>query len=170
MLIYKLTTVFGGQPRGNLLVPHGQMVNVTLKSPYGKRAPAAIGSAIGLISWSPLSWSFGALSSRPPAPGAQLVGPSEQFATVGGVPPKGNKEQFGPKLTLVGTDGPSNSVPNEREESSLACCSGYMALRRTSCLLPEQKKEKRHLGSIKTRPGDKNMTSFWFPLISFSSW
>lgn len=58
---------------------------------------------------------MGTLSSELPAPGAQLAGPSEQFPTVGG----GNKEQFGPKLTHLGTGGPSTSVPTEREEPGL---------------------------------------------------
>lgn len=115
-----------------------------------------------------LSWTkvMGILSSRPPAPAAQLVGPSEQFATVGGaeVPPP--HPHLHGKQRAVWTQ--INSGPTEREESSLdqhsvqfIRLSGAKQVYR-----PEQKWEKRHLKSIKTRPGDKHMTSFWRPLIS----
>lgn len=44
---------------------------------------------------------MGTLSPRPPAPGAQLAGPSEQFATVGGGPPRGTKSSLDPTYLLL---------------------------------------------------------------------
>lgn len=93
---------------------------------------------------------MGTLSSWPPAPGAQLAGPSEQFATVGGgprpplSPTRANKEQFGPKLTHVGTGSPLTSGPTEREESSLHQHSVQFIrlLGANQVYWPEQKKEK----------------------------